>query len=71
MVDVALEKLGRYLAPDAGKLRAKGIDSVRSRVRNLAQINPAVTVPVLAGALKRGDTLRVLAENGCVRVCKV
>ena len=53
MVDVALEKLGRYLAPDEGKLKAKGIDSVRSRVRNLAELNPEITVPALAEALKR------------------
>ena len=53
MVDVALDRLGRYLAPDAGKLKAKGIDSVRSRVRNLREISPALTVPDLAGALRR------------------
>lgn len=53
MVDVALDRLGRYLAPDAGKLRAKGIDSVRSRVENLSALNPAATVPALAGALER------------------
>ena len=52
MVGVDLERLGRYLAPDAGKLRAKGIDSVRSRVRNLADIAPSITIPALADALK-------------------
>ena len=53
MVDVALEKLGRYLAPDAGKLRAKGIDSVRARVCNLRQLCPALTIPALTEALER------------------
>ena len=53
MVDVALEKLGRYLAPDAGKLRAKGIDSVRSRVRNLRDLNPDLAIPALREALMR------------------
>ena len=52
MVDVALEKLGRYLAPDAGKLRAKGIDSVRARVCNLKSLNPGLDVPGLADALR-------------------
>jgi len=53
MVSVALERLGRYLAPDEGKLRAKGIDSVRSRVRNLADLCPDLTVLALAGAMAR------------------
>ena len=53
MVNVALEKLGRYLAPDEGKLRAKGIDSVRARVRNLAELAPGLTIPALSEALKR------------------
>ena len=53
MVNVEMERLGRYLAPDAGKLKAKGIQSVRSRVCNLAQINPAITVPALTEALQR------------------
>ncbi len=53
MVDVALDRLTRYLAPDAGKLRAKGIDSVRSRVCNLRQLCPDLTIPALTGALER------------------
>ena len=53
MVDVALDRLGRYLAPDEGKLRAKGIDSVRSRVRNLVEIAPGITIGGLSRALER------------------
>ena len=53
MVDVALDRLGRYLAPDAGKLRAKGIDSVRSRVCNLAGLSPDIDIPALSDALQR------------------
>lgn len=53
MVNVEMNKLGRYLAPDEGKLKAKGIDSVRSRVRNLTEINPALAIPALSEALKR------------------
>ena len=51
MVDVDLERMARYLAPDAGKLRAKGIDSVRSRVCNLASVCPDLGVAALADAL--------------------
>ena len=56
MVDVALDRLGRYLAPDEGKLRAKGIKSVRSRVCNLRTLNPLLTVPALTEALARAFT---------------
>ena len=53
MVNVQMDRLGRYLAPDEGKLKAKGIRSVRSRVCNLAEFNPAITIPALTEALKR------------------
>ena len=53
MVDVAMDRLGRYLAPDEGKLKAKGIDSVRSRVRNLVEIAPDMTIEGLKQALER------------------
>ncbi len=53
MVDVALDRLGRYLAPDEGKLRAKGIDSVRARVCNLAALSPEISIPALSAALER------------------
>ena len=51
MVDVDMDRVARYLAPDPGKLRAKGIESVRSRVRNLAEINPSITIDALRDAL--------------------
>ena len=53
LVDVDMARLGRYLAPDEGKLRAKGIESVRARVRNLKEENPAITVGGLVGALRQ------------------
>ena len=52
LVSADLEKLGRYLSPDRKKLQSKGVDSVPSRVCNLAEINPAVTVETLRQALK-------------------
>ena len=52
MVRVDMDKLGRYLAPDEGKLRAKGIDSVRARVANLSDLNPEITIPKLSQALE-------------------
>ena len=44
MVDVDKEKLGRYLSPPRAKLQAKGVASVRSRVVNLKELSPALTI---------------------------
>ena len=44
MVDVDKEKLGRYLSPPKSKLQAKGVASVRSRVVNLKELSPALTI---------------------------
>ncbi|MBR4017826.1 MAG: lipoate--protein ligase [Oscillospiraceae bacterium] len=44
MVNVDREKLGRYLSPPKAKLEAKGIASVRSRVVNLTELAPALTI---------------------------
>lgn len=51
MIDVDMGKLGRYLQPDPKKLAAKGVDSVRSRVVNLAALNTRITVETLSIAL--------------------
>lgn len=44
MVDVDKEKLGRYLSPPKAKLEAKGVASVRSRVVNLKELAPDLTI---------------------------
>ncbi len=44
MLDVDKDKLGRYLSPPKAKLEAKGIASVRSRVVNLKELSPSLTV---------------------------
>lgn len=51
MVDADLEKLGRYLSPSRAKLQAKGVKSVRSRVVNLREYVPELTVESLKQAL--------------------
>ena len=53
LVNVDMDRLGRYLAPGTDKLKAKGIESVRSRVCNLTALNPSITIPALADALER------------------
>lgn len=47
MVDVDKDKLQRYLSPPKAKLQAKGIASVRSRVVNLKELSPALTIESL------------------------
>lgn len=60
LVHVDMEKLGRYLAPSQQKLRAKGVESVRSRVENLTAHAPKMTIKDLTMAL--GEAFR--AEYG-------
>ena len=52
LVDADMEKLSRYLSPSKAKLRAKGVDSVRSRVVNLKELSPEITIDSLKNALK-------------------
>ena len=51
MVDVDLEMVQRYLSPSRAKLESKGVNSVRSRVVNLREFVPDLTIPQLADAL--------------------
>ena len=52
LVDVDMGKLSRYLNPSKAKLQAKGVDSVRSRVVNLKELKPDLTLDALKAALK-------------------
>jgi len=47
MVDVDKNKLGRYLSPPKAKLEAKGVASVRSRVVNLKEFAPNLTIDLM------------------------
>ena len=57
-----MEKLSRYLSPSKAKLAAKGVDSVRSRVVNLRQLVPGLTMDILMDALERSFTVCYGAE---------
>lgn len=52
LVDVDMDKLGRYLRPSAEKLKAKGVDSVSARVVNLRELKPELTIVTLGEALQ-------------------
>lgn len=47
LVNADLEKMTRYLSPSKGKLTSKGVDSVRSRVVNLKQLCPDISIDAL------------------------
>ncbi len=51
LVDVDMQALGRYLMPSKAKLQSKGVDSVRSRVVNLKELCPALTVQRMQEAM--------------------
>lgn len=44
LVDVDMMKLGKYLNVSMKKLNAKGVESVKSRVINLKELNPEITI---------------------------
>lgn len=52
LIDVDMDKLGRYLSPPKAKLEAKGVSSVRSRVINLNQLQPKLTCDVMKDAMQ-------------------
>lgn len=53
LIAADLEKLQRYLSPSKAKLEAKGVSSVRSRVVNLSELSPGLTVDTMRRNMKR------------------
>ena len=65
MVDVDKDKLGRYLSPPKAKLEAKGVASVRSRVVNLTELAPNLTIKTMGEFMTRAfqDVYGLQAET--------
>lgn len=51
LVQVDMENLGKYLTPSKVKLQSKGVASVRSRVINLCELKPSLTIDDMAQAM--------------------
>ncbi len=51
LIDADMEHLGQYLSPSKAKLRAKAVDSVRSRVINLKELRPDLTIDMMKDAM--------------------
>lgn len=69
MVNVKLGELNKYLNVSKKKLESKGISSVRSRVTNLIDYNPELTIDQLKKALREtfeevyGHKSRIIKED--------
>ncbi len=53
MLHVDVERMKRYLTPSKEKMKSKGIASVESRVCNLKELNPQITIKELKNAIKK------------------
>ncbi len=51
LTDTDLEKLNSFLTVSKRKLHSKGVDSVKSRVKNLKELNRTITIESLKSAL--------------------
>lgn len=51
LIRVDMESLSRYLNVSAKKIQSKGVDSVKSRVANLSDFNPEITIESMKQAL--------------------
>jgi lipoate-protein ligase A len=65
LVRADIEAAGRYLSVSREKILSKGVESVRSRIVNLAECKPDITVSSLAGSLRSAfaEVYRVKAEE--------
>ncbi len=65
MLKVAQEALEKYLRVSPLKLRSRGVDSVRTRVANLTDLYPGLTLSSLCEALEQAfsETYRLRAES--------
>ena len=51
LISVDMANLGKYLTPSKVKLESKGVASVRSRVVNLTELRPTLTISEMADAM--------------------
>lgn len=63
LLDLELGALGKYLSPSKAKLESKGIDSVVSRVVNLAEVNPSINHETFCAAVEQAFVAKWSAEH--------
>jgi lipoate-protein ligase A len=67
LIDSDYGRLARYLTVSAGKLQAKGVASVRSRVINLRELKPDISVADMALTLENAFCERYAGNNQIIR----
>lgn len=65
LVDVDMSKLGKFLNVSMKKLNAKGVESVKSRVVNLKELNSELTIE----AVKKAISTAFESEYGKAEMC--
>ena len=53
LISADMDKLQRYLSPSKAKLQSKGVASVRSRVVNLQELSPGLTIETMAQYMEK------------------
>ena len=66
LVNTDIEKMTYYLTPEHEKLKRHGVESVRSRVMNLSEADPEITVE----AVKKSFIKTACAEPLCEKINK-
>lgn len=51
LINSDMDKMADYLRPSKSKIASKGVDSVRSRVINLVELNPSISIPAVMDSL--------------------
>ncbi|MGI6065389.1 MAG: lipoate--protein ligase [Bacillota bacterium] len=51
LINSDVDKMADYLRPSKSKIASKGVDSVRSRVVNLVELNPSLSIPAVMDSL--------------------
>lgn len=65
LLNVDLKKMQELLTPDKAKLKKNGVNSVASRVANLLELNPCITLLNIKNALK-SFFIKDFLEKDCV-----
>lgn len=63
LVNTKLESMSKYLQVSKEKIESKGVTSVKSRVVNLTELNPGLTIEKMADAF-RGSFLDIYGGDG-------
>ena len=61
LINSNMDKMAGYLRPSKSKIASKGVDSVRSRVVNLVELNPSINIPAVMDSL--AESFEIIYEK--------